>query len=105
MSDEPYTPFSGRRSEPDRLILIDRVWRVRHPRSGRVLSCGLYQHPVGIEVRCGYEEEDNLLRSMLERLPDGARVRAAEWKQLVIDKGYEELDSGSPWLPTSTKLS
>jgi hypothetical protein len=92
VSDEPYTPFAGRRVEPEKPILIDRVWRVRHSRSGRVLSCGLYQHPVGIEVRCGYQEEDNLLRSMVERLPDGAWARAAEWKQMVIDKGYEEVD-------------
>jgi len=65
VSDEPYSPFGGRRSEPRKLILIERVWRVRHPRSVKILSCGTYQHPHGIEVRSGYQQETKLLWSQL----------------------------------------
>jgi hypothetical protein len=48
MSDE-YTPFSGRQSGSEKPTLVKRVWHVRHPRSGKILSCGLYLHPLGIE--------------------------------------------------------
>jgi hypothetical protein len=91
MKDEPYTPFSGRLSEPTMPTLIHRVWRVRHPRSGKILSCGQYQHPYGVEVRCGYQDGENLLWSQVVKPPDDGRALAAEWKQMVIEKGYEEL--------------
>jgi hypothetical protein len=92
VSDEAYTPFSGRRSEPEKPILIDRVWRVRNPRTGRVLSCGLYSHPIGVEVRCGYQDEANLLRSHVIRSQLGAgRALAAQWLEAAKDKGFEEI--------------
>jgi hypothetical protein len=49
-------------------------------------------HPLGIEVRCGYKDEENLLMSQVEKSPDAAQARAFEWKQVVIDKGYEDVD-------------
>jgi hypothetical protein len=59
--------------------------------SGKVMSCGLYLHPHGIEARCGYHDEADLLMSQVERTPDAAKARADEWKQTAIAKGFEEL--------------
>jgi hypothetical protein len=42
-------------------------------------------------VRCGYQDEDNLLWSQVVKPPDDGRALAAEWRQMVIEKGYEEL--------------
>jgi len=36
MSDEPSSPFTEGRSEPEKPILVKRMWRVRQPRSGKV---------------------------------------------------------------------
>jgi hypothetical protein len=55
--DPIYTLFGGERLGPPTLVFVERVWRLRHPRSGKVLSCALYLHPHGIETRCGYQSE------------------------------------------------
>ena len=89
-ADAPYTPFSGRISEPAKPILIERLWRLPLVRTGRILSCGLYLRPHGIEVRCGYDDERNLLMSQVEKTPDAARARADEWKALSLEKGFSE---------------
>ena len=34
---------------------------------------GLYLHPHGIEARCGYGNEEDLLISQVERSPDAAQ--------------------------------
>jgi len=52
-------------------------------------------HPLGIEVRCGYQDEENLLMSQVEKPPDDGRALAAEWKQMVIEKGFEEVAENS----------
>jgi hypothetical protein len=41
-------------------------------------------------VRCGYSDEENLLMSQVEKTPDAATARAAEWKQAAIAKGFAE---------------
>jgi len=64
---------------------------MRHPRSGKILSCGTYQHPHGIEVRSGYQQETDLLWSQLVKSPDAASELAAEWKAMVLGKGFEEV--------------
>jgi hypothetical protein len=89
--DEPYTPFGGRIQGPPTLTLVERLWRLRNPRNFRVLSCGLYLHPHGIEARCGYDNEANLLWSQVTKLPDEARARAEEWKAFAIEKGFTEV--------------
>jgi hypothetical protein len=80
--DDSYTPFSGRRSGPPPPILVQRLWRMQKAQSANVLSCGLYLHPLGIEVRCGFGNEEDLLmsqvgvsakRARLDRLPQIAR--------------------------------
>ena len=53
MTDKGYSPFSGRHSGPPGRVLVERLWRVQKAQSANVLSCGLYLHPYGIEVRCG----------------------------------------------------
>lgn len=89
--DDSYTPFGGRRAGPAAApILVQRVWRVCN-RYGSVLSCGLYLHPYGIEARCGYGNEDNLLMSQVERTPDAARARADEWLANALSRGFERL--------------
>ena len=86
-----YAPFEGHgRREPSALVLVERVWRLRSP-SGRVLSCTLYLHPHGIEARCGYRDEVDLLMSQVRKTPDEAKVIAAVWKQAAIEKGFEEV--------------
>jgi hypothetical protein len=49
-----------------------------------VLSCALYLHPHGIEARCGYRNEDDLLMSQVERTPEAAKARADEWLALGV---------------------
>jgi hypothetical protein len=46
-------------------------------------------HPLGIEARCGYLDEENLLMSQVE--PDAARARAGEWLAVALGKGFEEI--------------
>ena len=67
--DNEYSPFAGRRREPPTPILVNRLWRARKTESMSVLSCATYLHPCGIEVRCGYGNEELLLMSWLERTP------------------------------------
>jgi hypothetical protein len=87
--DDSYTPFGGRRTKPVAPILVQRLWRVQKPQRLSVLSCGLYLHPHGIEARCGYGNEDDLLMSQVERTPDAARARADEWLATALSKGCE----------------
>jgi ribosomal protein L32 len=89
MSD--YSPFNGRHREPPTPVLVQRLWRLQKAQSVKVLSCGLYLHPHGIEARCGYGNEQNLLMSQLEPTPHAARAKAEEWKQAAIAKGFEEI--------------
>jgi hypothetical protein len=70
---------------------VQRLWGVQKPQSLNVLSCGLYLHPCGIEARCGYGNEEDLLMSQVERTPDAARARADEWRQTALEKGFQEL--------------
>jgi hypothetical protein len=43
------------------LTLLETCWRMKGP-SNRGLGCAIYKHMAGVEVRCGYGEDD-LLRS------------------------------------------
>jgi hypothetical protein len=54
-----------------------------------VLSCALYLHPHGIEARCGYSNEDDLLMSQVERTPEAAKARADEWLANARSRGFE----------------
>jgi len=55
------------------------------------MSCGLYLHPLGIEARCGYRDEDDLLMSQVTKMPDEAKAIAQEWRQGAIEKGFTEV--------------
>ena len=90
-SDDSYTPFGGRRDGPPSPILVQRLWRVQKSQSASVLSCSLYLHPFGIEARCGYNDEEELLMSHVERTPDAARARADEWRRTALARGFEEI--------------
>lgn len=90
--DESYSPFKGRLPGPPQApVLVQRLWRLQKLESASVLSCGLYLHPVGFEVRCGYGNEENLLMSQVERMPDAAKAHAEAWKQAAIEKGFAEV--------------
>jgi|SRR5688572_19886031 len=70
----------------DALERIETCWRMKGS-SGKVLECGIYRTAArGVEVRCGYGEED-LLRSQLAREIGAARAIAEEWRQTVLAKG------------------
>ena len=71
-------------------ILVQRLWRAQRAQRVNVLSCGLYLHPHGIEARCGYANEDDLLMSQVERTPDAAKARADEWLATAVSRGFEE---------------
>ena len=64
---------SGPRAEPPPLERIELCWRMKGP-SGKVLTCGVYRVAQGVEVRCGYGEDD-LIPSQFAR---GRRHRALE---------------------------
>jgi hypothetical protein len=55
--------------------------------SGRVLSCGLYAHPHGVEARAGFRDETELLHSQLKHSIDDARAHADAWLEAVTAKG------------------
>jgi hypothetical protein len=55
--------------------------------SGKVFECGIYRTAApGVEIRCGYSEDD-LLRSQLAPGISAARRIAEEWRQAVLPKG------------------
>lgn len=41
------------RPVPPQPPLLESRWRLKAP-SGRILECGLYRHPFGVQVRVGY---------------------------------------------------
>jgi hypothetical protein len=90
--DDGYAPFAGRRQERPTLTLVTRLWRAKKPQSVNVLSCALYLHPHGIEVRCGYGNEDHLLMSQVERTPEAAKARADEWLAAALSRGFQIVD-------------
>jgi hypothetical protein len=53
-------------------------------------SSDLYRTDVGLEFRAGYGPTD-LIRSQFVIEIGAARGMAAEWKQAVIDKGFNEV--------------
>jgi hypothetical protein len=63
--------------------------------AARLDGTHLEASPASRNPRCilliGYENEEALLSSQVVKPPDDGRALAAEWKQMVIDKGYEEL--------------
>ncbi len=69
---------------------VEASWRMRGP-SGKVLECGIYRTDApGLEVRCGYGQED-LLRSQRAVEIGTAREIAEQWRQGVLAKGgFEE---------------
>jgi len=85
-----YTPFSGSgcREQPAPVV-IRECWRVIGT-SGKPITCGFYEHPHGIEVRCQYSLE-HLIRSQLAPDVDVAQDVAAAWKQAAIEKGFTEV--------------
>jgi hypothetical protein len=79
------------RREPPAPVRIEVRWRVLMGPSGRVLSCGLYEHPRGVEARCGYRDDDDLLHSRVELTIGAARTRADAWLEAVKAKGSCEV--------------
>ena len=72
-------------------LLLETSWRMKGP-SGRVLECSIHRHPAGVEVRCGYGEND-LLRSQVAPEIRTARDIAEQWLQAVLAKGgFTEID-------------
>jgi hypothetical protein len=52
----------------------------------------LYLHPHGIEARCGYSNEDDLLMSQVERTAEATKARADEWLAAAVSRGFEVVD-------------
>jgi hypothetical protein len=72
--------------------LLEPSWRAISPR-GKVLTCGIYQGVAGrVEVRAEYPHQD-LIRSELARDLVTACAVAAEWRDVAIARGFEELSS------------
>ena len=79
------------RPDPQALVRIEPRWRLVMAPSGRILACGLYEHPGGVELRCGYEGDDPI-RTRVERSLGEARTRATSWLDAIKAKGScEEL--------------
>lgn len=77
--------MTPRPKDAPRLEPLEPCWRMKGP-SGKVLQCGVYRIATGLEVRCGYGEDD-LLRSQLAPEIGTARDVAEQWRQAVIAKG------------------
>ena len=83
-----YAPFDGRRRQAPTPVLLTECWRLFGP-SGKPIVCGIYRTDAGLEVRCGYSDED-LIRSQFASHIDIAEDIAAAWRQAAIDKGFTE---------------
>jgi hypothetical protein len=64
---------------------VEISWRMKGP-SNRILECAIYRHLAGVEVRCGYGEDD-LLRSQTAPEIGTARDIAEQWRQAMLAKG------------------
>ena len=54
-----------------------------------MLTCGVFQTIAGLEVRCGYSDDD-LIRSQFARELETAREIAAGWKTAAELKGFRD---------------
>ena len=91
-----YSPFSGgRRRDPAAPVLIEQLWTLRSQQSGKLLTCGLFTHPGGIETRCSLGDDRNLLKSQVTKTPDEARAIAEDWRQHARSHGFSELKGGA----------
>jgi len=73
-----------RRPDPvPRLDLLETAWQLRAP-SGRILTCGVYETDVGLEIRVGYG--DDLLYSQ-RVVAEDASDKAEELRLAVLAKG------------------
>ena len=63
MDFDPYQ--SHWRGNVPPMTLLETCWKMTSPR-GLVLTCGVFQTIVGLEVRCGYSDDD-LIRSQFTR--------------------------------------
>jgi hypothetical protein len=80
-----------RRPDPEpRLELLETCWRMRAP-SGRILSCGVYQTAIGLEVRVGYSEEDLLYSKRAIDREDAAAICEELRRTVVAKGGFTEL--------------
>jgi hypothetical protein len=91
MDFDPYQ--SHWRGNVPPMTLLETCWKMTSPR-GLVLTCGVFQTIVGLEVRCGYSDDD-LIRSQLARKLETAREVAAGWKRAAIEKGFSEVTNQS----------
>lgn len=79
--------------QPTREPRLDRVevcWRLVGP-SRKVIECGIYRTDAGLEVRCGYSDDD-LVRSQFAIELGAARDLAEAWKQAALAKGFSDAD-------------
>jgi len=67
-------------------VRIEVRWRALMAPSGRILSCGLYEHPAGVELRCGYDGDDPV-RTRVERSIGEARTHATAWLAAIKANG------------------
>jgi hypothetical protein len=86
MDFDPYRSHWRENVPP--MTLLETCWEMTSPR-GRVLTCGVFQTIVGLEVRCGYS--DDLIRSQFARELETAREVAAGWKTTALERGYSEV--------------
>ena len=87
MDFDPYQSHWRENAPP--MTLIETSWQLTSPR-GRVLTCGVFRTIAGLEVRCGYSEDD-LIRSQIARELGAAREVAAGWKTAALERGYSEV--------------
>ena len=86
MDFDPYQSHWRENVPP--MTLLETCWQMKSPR-GRVLTCGVFKTIAGLEVRCGYSEDD-LIRSQYVGELGAARQIAADWKATAELKGLRE---------------
>jgi len=86
MDFDPYQSHWREQMPP--MTLLETCWQMKSPR-GRVLTCGVFRTIAGLEVRCGYGEDD-LIRSQYAFEIGTARAVAADWKAAAVLKGFHE---------------
>jgi hypothetical protein len=77
---------------PDAPPASDACWFMRSP-LGRILTCRIYQSPIGVEVWVGYDESQPPVCSLVRDTLESAYLTAGHLKGIARDCGFSDLDS------------
>ena len=79
----------SRQQTQPRIELLEDCWVLATP-TGKRIHCGIYRVAgPGVELRCGFSEDD-VLRTQRVSDVDSARQVAEQWRLAVVAKGFKD---------------